>query len=257
MSSVVQYLQISEKSNLKYFVYKVDDTVEVFNGIIGELKLKRYRYNRCIIFCRRMSDLRRIYRAFFDQLGCIYVDYKNRPFAIYHSQTSQVIKDHILKSFCEKDGPVSVLIATIAFGMGVDCKGINTIIHYRPSLTVEDYFQETGRAGRNGEQSYAVLLNYTDCTRSKNIASSMKQYVRTESFCRRKLLLSIFGVTSHKVLKELCCDICSSEDLELLRGFETQSCHDSDSEDLCCDNSSSDLNDLKCLENGSSDTSND
>ena len=137
----------------------------------------------------------------------------------------------------------------------MDCKGLNTVIHFGPSLTIEDYFQETGRAGRNGEQSYAVLINYTGCTRSRSITSSMKQYLRNESFCRRKILLSIFGMTSHTVSKELCCDICSSEDLELLRGFETLSCQDSDSEDSSVD-SSGDHN-LGCLENGSSDTSDD
>ena len=64
---------------------------------------------------------------------------------------------------------------------------LNTVIHFGPSLTIEDYFQETGRAGRNGEQSYAILFNYTGCTRSRNITSSMKQYLRNESFCRRKI----------------------------------------------------------------------
>ena len=94
---------------------------------------------------------------------------------MYHSQTSQIIKDHILKSFSEKDSLVRVLIASIAFGMGVDCKGLNTVIHFGPSLTIEDYFQDTGRAGRNGEQSYAVLLNYTGCTRSRSIIRMMRR----------------------------------------------------------------------------------
>ncbi|EDO29588.1 predicted protein, partial [Nematostella vectensis] len=53
---------------------------------------------------------------------------------------------------------VRLLIATIAFGMGVDCKGVKRVIHYGPSKSVEAYIQETNRAGRDGSNSVAYLL---------------------------------------------------------------------------------------------------
>ena len=55
------------------------------------------------------------------------------------------------------DGIVRVLVCTIAFGMGVDCKGVKTIIHLGPSRDVESYMQESGRCGRHGCQSNAVI----------------------------------------------------------------------------------------------------
>ena len=181
--------------------------------------------------------------------GTKYFDFKNRPYAMYHSQTSQVIKDHILASFSKTDGLVRVLVASIAFGMGVDCKGLKTVIHYGPSSTIEDYFQETGRAGRNGEQSYAILLDYSGCTRSKNIKTAIKKYLRNHLSCRRELLLSIFGIMSHTVPQVSCCDICSKEDidLELIQGFQSLNCQDSE-EEYSSSSDSSNTSNYKCVE---------
>ena len=56
------------------------------------------------------------------------------------------------------DGHIRVLIATIAFGMGVNCKNVQSIIHFGPSKNIECYVQESGRAGRNGSQSTCIVL---------------------------------------------------------------------------------------------------
>lgn len=75
-----------------------------------------------------------------------------------HSCTPAANKQQILHSFQSKHGTIRVFIATIAFGMGVDCKGVHRIVHYGPSKNVEAYVQETGRAGRDGRQSHAYIL---------------------------------------------------------------------------------------------------
>ena len=51
-------------------------------------------------------------------------------------------------------------MATIAFGMGVDCKGVCRTIHFGPSKNIESYIQETGRAGRDGKQSVAFIKEF-------------------------------------------------------------------------------------------------
>ena len=72
-----------------------------------------------------------------------------------HSCTPDKNKDKILDASQKEESPIRVLVATIAFGMGVDCKGVHRTIHYGLSKNIEAYIQETGRAGRDGEQSVA------------------------------------------------------------------------------------------------------
>ena len=69
---------------------------------------------------------------------------------MYHACTPQSNKDVILDTLAVTDGVVRVVFATIALGMGVDMHGVNTIIHYGAPRSIEDYFQESGRGGRDG-----------------------------------------------------------------------------------------------------------
>lgn len=57
-----------------------------------------------------------------------------------------------------QQGKTRVMVATNAFGMGIDKADVELVIHYDPPSSLEEYFQEAGRAGRNGERAYAVML---------------------------------------------------------------------------------------------------
>ena len=83
---------------------------------------------------------------------------ENVPVEMLHSCTPAANKQNVLCSFKIENGTMRVVIATIAFSMGVDCKGVHRIVHFGPSKTVEAYVQETGRAGRDGVQSMAYIL---------------------------------------------------------------------------------------------------
>ena len=118
---------------------------------------------------------------------------------------------------------VPVVCATIAFGMGIDKSNVRWIIHYNLPQTMESYYQEIGRAGRDGTQAETVLFySYADVSNIKSIfergdtanvelrlakLDRMYRYA-TALVCRRKVLLSYFG----EHLAENCgnCDICKN-----------------------------------------------
>ena len=67
-----------------------------------------------------------------------------------HANTPETVKETVLNSMACYNGNVRVVICTIAFGMGVDTKGVRTIIHFGPSRNLESYVQESGRCSGDG-----------------------------------------------------------------------------------------------------------
>lgn len=82
---------------------------------------------------------------------------ENRLFAQYHAPQTRTMKDLILKELSSPSSTIRVVFATVAMGMGVDIPSIRNVIHVGPPRTIRKCFQETGRAGRDGQQSFAVL----------------------------------------------------------------------------------------------------
>ena len=96
-----------------------------------------------------------------------------------HSCTSEANKRKILNSFQQVNGCIRLLVATIAFGMGVHSKGVKTVVHFGPSKNVESYIR-----------SNAFLFYSSSLLR--HFDKDMKSYVKTKS-CR-EFLLSFFNL---------------------------------------------------------------
>ena len=110
--------------------------------------------------------------------------------------------------FSKVNGKIRLVIATTAYGMGVDCPDIRRIIHWGSPCTIEEYVQETGRAGRDGASAVAILYIAKG---NKGLTSPMKQYIENASVCRSKLLFQHFLKYADSTVTSQgcrCCDIC-------------------------------------------------
>ena len=83
-------------------------------------------------------------------------------------------------------------MATVAFGMGLDCPNVRKVIHWGPSGDIELYLQETGRAGRDLLPAKAVLYVGGKGVVVRDLDERMKEYCANKDTCRRQMLLKHF-----------------------------------------------------------------
>ena len=140
-----------------------------------------------MIFCQTRKQCALVYSAFRECLGNDFFvqktpDNKKRMMEMFHAVTPESVKKHILDSITQANGHIRILACTVAFGMGVNCKGVDRIIHFGPSKNLESYVQECGRAGRDGEQSSCLLLH--NGLLGAHCMNDMKDFVSNSKDCR-------------------------------------------------------------------------
>ena len=130
------------RPNLSYSFFSTDAKVQKAADVLQKVP------GSGIIYC----STRKATKEIADQLGRLSI-----PAGAYHAGLSREERGNIQDAWL-KDR-LRVIVSTNAFGMGIDKPDVRTVIHFHPPESVESYYQESGRAGRDGEKAYAILLS--------------------------------------------------------------------------------------------------
>ena len=179
-----------DRPNLQFRVERVRDDRERFARV---RELIRGAAGSIIVYTptRRLTEL--VTRALL-RLGV--------EAAPYHAGLRPETRRRVLRAFLGDRAPV--VVATSAFGMGIDKPDVRRVLHWGPPRSLEAYYQEAGRAGRDGRRSECVIVWRPSDVEWNAAATAMRSYVETRA-CRRRLLLAYFGERGAACSG---CDVC-------------------------------------------------
>ncbi|XP_027017479.1 Bloom syndrome protein homolog isoform X5 [Tachysurus fulvidraco] len=209
------------RHNLKYSILPKNPK-KIAEDCIHWIK-KYYPYDSGIVYCLSRNDCDSMSNS---------LQGAGIAALAYHAGINDSDREYVQNKWINQDG-CQVICATIAFGMGIDKPDVRYVIHASLPKSVEGYYQESGRAGRDGDISHCILFySYTDVIRIKRLIAmdkegnhqskaihinnlhSMVHFCENVTECRRIQLLAYFG--EHKFNKDFCkehpeviCDNCA------------------------------------------------
>lgn len=171
--------------------------------------LSKYHANSSIVYCNTRKAVEAVYKL---------LDKKYSGVTMSHAGLKPKTRAANESEFLS--GKKTIMVATSAFGMGIDLDSVDLVSHFNMPLSMTDYLQQSGRAGRNGQKAHAVLL-YSDEDYYTNLAilhnghptlrgmeqlDMMKKFCDDNEHCMAQLLLEHFGQKMKKSCKH--CTVC-------------------------------------------------
>ncbi len=171
--------------------------------------------------CRTIDQVTRLYAYFAQRVGR-----KNWPegnkrvgnalVEMFHGHMDETGASKIPTVFAGEESTVRCVIATIAFGMGINIPDITYVLHWGPASTLVAYWQQVGRCARDGKPGKAVLYVYPHCVDSRTTSEDMSAYIKASSSrCLRQQVLQalkIQGQSEDEIdyccFGSRCCSFC-------------------------------------------------
>ena len=227
-------VKVPEQLNITYMVSKKskEGVKSITAPLVQELLMKGTDTAKTIVYCRSYLDIIAVFQELVVELGDFLVikdkdgHVLGRLVEKYDACTESTLRCKIVSDITVPDSLLRVVVATTAFGMGIDSPNVRRVIHWGPPSSIATYVQEVGRCGRDRKQSTATLYVSQDY---QNVDEDMMNYCQQDDTCRRELLMRTFmeqGDTFSKPdIKHLCCDICSRQCHCSMCSKDTQQVH--------------------------------
>lgn len=209
----------TDRENIKYSVVKAEcKELAVLSEVIKAEK-------PLIVFCptrKTTEKIAGIIREYYREISS-----KEDLVRFYHAGMEKNEKDDVEKWFFPHEK--GILVATCAFGMGVDKKNIRTVIHHSAPSTVESFVQEAGRGGRDGKDAFSVVIWSEEDKKilSKEMSTKSRFQIMIDfaesGKCRRQVILQGLGAKEETYCSG--CDVCNgnisvkSEDADFVYNF--------------------------------------
>ena len=217
MNGCEVFSQSFNRPNLRYAVRSKGTNADVLEKIVNTIHTL-HNGQTGIVYCLSRTNCEDIASKLADTHG-IRAHH-------YHAKMTPSEKSRVQKAW--QAGQYLVIVATIAFGMGIDKADVRFVIHHAIPKSLEGYYQETGRAGRDGKRSDCYLyygkrdttllrkmiydgeVSMEQKTRANEMLGNVEQFCRNTSDCRRVQILAYFNEAFRREDCHGGCDNCNS-----------------------------------------------